>query len=214
MSEGHVWRNASSASIVTTVTQHFAGQLGGGATVTMRIVPDKLYAVPFIVPRSLSCSALVQWISTAASGVTAQLAVYGVECLSLPMPTRVIAQGNDGFVWRGFVSDITSLNTRVFSIPPAGSTFVVSGNIKTGYSLAGNRLYWFACAYTGSAAIAGIDQGFGWPIFGYDMTSLSLAYTHLVTSWSPASVTLPNTFPAVWTATCSAAPAIGVRIAS
>jgi hypothetical protein len=56
-----------------------------------------------------------------------------------------------------------------------------------------------------------VSPEYVWAFFGYDTTSLSVPIGTIVTSW-PGSATLPNTFPAVWTAVGSSMPALGVRI--
>lgn len=180
-----------------------AGQLGTAALGTLQVVPDRIYAVPIIVSRASYIDRLAHRTTAVASGVIAQMAIYAVECATIPLPGRIISQdsnaaGNVGFTMRGYCSSLGGSTTNVVSVPQD-------------YAIGGNRLLWMAATWTGSATVVSVADP--WAIFGYDPVSLSVPYSHIVASWA-GSVTMPNTYPAAWTAVYSQPPALGVRIIS
>lgn len=181
------------------------GVFGEAGNTTLQVVPDQLYATPLMLPRATTIDGIFHHIGAVASGVIAQAAIYGVECLSLPLPGRILSQDSWGqgggagvpLTMRGYCSSLAS--------------GIVIASVTQAWAIGDRRLVWLAATWTGSAQVQAVTRGHTWAFFGYEVASLSAPFTHLVTSW-PGSATLPNTYPAVWTAVSSTMPALGVRI--
>jgi hypothetical protein len=202
MSDVGYWRHGADAFFVAS-RYHVGGALGEAGAQLMQVVPDKLYATPLLLSRAVTIDGLLQRVNAVSSGVVSQMALYGVECWAIPVPTRIVSQGSQapnfaGFTMRGYCSSLTN-------------GLAVMSTSAASYQIGDRRLFWLAATWTGSAQVQAVHDDNRWAFFGYEATSLAVPIGFLVTSW-PGSTTLPNTFPAVWTAAGSSMPALGVRI--
>lgn len=201
--EAHQWRHvASGGSPVATRGYHVGGALRAQALTTINMRADQLHATPILLNGTVTTDALALHAVSATSGMTAQIALYGVSCAHQPWPTQLVAQAG-GVSFRGTLTDVCSLGLRVMSValPSQG-----------GFTIGDRRLYWLACVLTGSAQLQAVDHQTAWAIFGYDATSFTLAQTHLVASWA-GTTTLPNTFPSTgWILPASNMPALALRV--
>lgn len=191
----HYYRHGTAEAFL--VPSHHA--VGGNLIETgdpgnFQVVPNRIYATPLLLPRATTIDGVYHMSNAVASGVTMQCAIYGVECLSIPLPGRIISQ------------DVTSLTMRATVSSPGNYTVA---SMTQAYAIGGQRLMWLAALWTGSANVRGVTNP--WAMFGYDPVSLSVPLTHVVASWNGLA-TLPNTYPGSWSVVMSTMPALGIRV--
>lgn len=198
--DGSYWRAGSSS--VASRAVHY-GFLTGGPTFTTAAIPaNMVFSMPIVVARSGTIlDALTLRITASASGVQGQLALYGVSCLSVPLPTYMVAQAG-GYAAVGTIP-VCSLGTQIvsFATPTTG-----------GFAIGGWRLYWPTVVFAGSATVTVMNGTGRWAFFGYDATSLSVPLSCITTSWD-GTVTLPGSWcPSSFTIVGSSPIAVGLRV--
>ena len=192
--ESQYWQQASGISVFSGHT-HPGGVANENFTTTLAINPGLIYAAPYILTRSLTINALTFRAIATVAAATVQMGVYGVECLSIPLPTRILAQ-ESGATLRGSTTAVAG-NIGIISMP--ASTFAIGDR----------RMVWVAITATASLTIHG--HQYHWAIFGYDANSASVPLGSIVTSWDGA-VTLPNTFSTTVSVSLLPTPVLPMRI--